>query len=86
MHEQHLNLLGVVDEEFAQTVGHGVSVLAVGPESDGRHGSLTLEAASVNMIGQFPAALACECDALLDGGDSLRAPASFKRPAFPKRS
>jgi len=50
VHEQEVDLVGVVDEELAQPARHQVSGLLVASVTDGRHGQLALEAAADSVI------------------------------------
>ena len=57
MHEEELNVLGVVDEESLVAGGHHVAGLLVGTVTDGGHGHLSLEAATdgiINTLGLAP--------------------------------
>jgi len=57
VHEEELNVLGVVDEESLVAGGHHVAGLLVGTVTDGGHGHLALEAAAdgiVNTLGLAP--------------------------------
>jgi hypothetical protein len=58
VHEEELNVLGVVDEESLVAGGHHVAGLLVGTVTDGGHGHLALEAAAdgiINTLGLAPA-------------------------------
>lgn len=50
VHEEELDVLGVVDEESLVAGGHHVAGLLVGTETDGGHGHLSLEAATDGII------------------------------------
>ena len=53
VHEEHLELVNVGNDDLAEAVGEDVAGLLVGPVSDGRHGYGTLEPAlhaSVNSL------------------------------------
>lgn len=57
VHEEELNVLGVVDEESLVAGGHHVAGLLVGTETDGGHGHLALETATnavINTLGLAP--------------------------------
>ena len=57
VHEEELNVLGVVDEESLVAGGHHVAGLLVGTVTDGGHGLLALEATTlgiVNTLGLSP--------------------------------
>ena len=57
VHEEELNVLGVLDEESLVAGGHHVAGLLVGTVTDGGHGHLALETATnavVNTLGLAP--------------------------------
>ena len=57
VHEEELDVLGVVDEESLVAGGHHVAGLLVGTVTDGGHGHLSLEAATdgiINTLGLAP--------------------------------
>ena len=57
MHQQELNVLGVVDEESLVAGGHHVLGLLVGTVADGGHGDVALEASTdavVDTLGLAP--------------------------------
>jgi hypothetical protein len=50
VHEEELDVLGVVDEESLVAGGHHVAGLLVGTVTDGRHSHLSLEAATDSIV------------------------------------
>lgn len=57
VHEEEINVLGVVNEESLVAGGHHVAGLLVGTETDGGHGHLALETATnavINTLGLAP--------------------------------
>lgn len=66
MHEEELDLVGVVDEEALVAVGHDVTGLLVGSVSDVGHGELALEERSAG--GRLSGRTAC-----MGGGGGQRA-------------
>jgi hypothetical protein len=60
LEEKHLKLLGIVDDNLAESVGHHVASGCVGTETNSGHGLVSLETttdAIVNTTGLAPAGL-----------------------------
>lgn len=60
LQQQHLQLLGVVDDNLAEAIGHQVASGSVGSVTNGGHDTLALEATAdtvVNTVGLAPAGL-----------------------------
>lgn len=60
LHQEHTELLGVVDGDLAETIGHKVAGDGVGAVTDGGHGGLAAETATdtiINTLGLAPGLL-----------------------------